>query len=407
MSDRYPGGLIRKTPPTITPPVDGEGGSAPGIWTLEQASYYQGTGEWPKPVLPRVLYGWGQNSAGQLGTGDLILYSSPIQVNSSTDWASLGAGSTTTGIKTDGSLWIWGYDNWGQTGQNAEDISLSSPTQVGALTNWVQAQCRNIQTGAIKTDGTLWTWGNSSTGRTGHNNTIALSSPVQVGALTDWAYVDLHNVSVGLKVDGTVWCWGTGVFGAMGDNFAINRSSPVQVGSLTTWAVVGNWNSGISAVKTDGTLWSWGNNTDGAIGDDTRINRSSPVQVGALTNWAKVSGGGSRWFAIKTDGTLWANGYNGNVSGGGYLGDNTIIARSSPVQIGSDTDWANVWGGAGFSTLAQKTDGTLWTWGYNASAGQLGNNSLIDTSSPVQLGSETNWIAAANGYMHMVAVRKG
>ena len=67
MTTRYPGGLIRKTPPTITPPVGGEGGSAPGVWTLEQASYYTKQGTWPKPVLPRSLYSWGYNGVGALG----------------------------------------------------------------------------------------------------------------------------------------------------------------------------------------------------------------------------------------------------------------------------------------------------------------------------------------------------
>ena len=72
MSDRYPGGLIRKTPPTITPPVDGEGGSAPGVWTLTQALELNKQNLWPKPVLPKELYSWGSNGNGQLGQKTLV-----------------------------------------------------------------------------------------------------------------------------------------------------------------------------------------------------------------------------------------------------------------------------------------------------------------------------------------------
>jgi hypothetical protein len=85
------------------------------------------------------------------------------------------------------------------------------------------------------------------------------------------------------------------------------------------------------AVKTDGTLWAWGKNTQGELGQNNVIARSSPVQIGALTTWSSVSGPS----AIKNDGTLWAWGSNAS----GQVGDGTVVRRSSPVQIGSSTAW--------------------------------------------------------------------
>ena len=116
-----------------------------------------------------------------------------------------------------------------------------------------------------------------------------LSSPVQIGALTTWSKVVGQGYSCfAIKTDGTLWSWGLNTNGQLGQNDTVNRSSPVQVGALTTWLQTTGSNECI-AQKTDGTLWSWGLNTNGQLGQNDTVNRSSPVQVGAATNWFVVS----------------------------------------------------------------------------------------------------------------------
>jgi len=110
-------------------------------------------------------------------------------------------------------------------------------------------------------------------------------------------------------------------------------------------------------------LYAWGLNAGGRLGDGTVINRSSPVQIGTLTDWYEVSAGGSFSSAIKTDGTLWTWGGNDK----GQLGQNNVIYRSSPVQVGALTNWSRVSAGENHC-LATKTDGTLWAWGVNNEA---------------------------------------
>lgn len=405
MSERYPGGLIRKTPPTVTGPTDGEGGSAPGIWTLEEVAYYEKEGGWPKPVLPRELYGWGDNGDGVLGINvdETSDRSSPVQVGALTTWDQVSSGDDhSVAIKTDGTLWAWGYNFYGSLGDGTV-ISRSSPVQIGSLTTWSQALSANEFTIAVKTDGTLWSWGNNSQGRLGLNDDEPRSSPTQIGSDTNWykigtGYNSTHTLAI--KTDGTLWSWGNGTFGRLGKNSLISRSSPVQIGSLTTWSEISAGDATSAAIKTDGTLWMWGRNGYGAVGNGTNADVSSPVQVGALTNWQKVTVGSSV-HAIKTTGTLWGWGYNVD----GQLGDNTNILRSSPVQIGSLTTWAEAtWSGG-----AIKTDGTLWTWGLN-NRGQLGENTqgaLTYRSSPVQIGSETNWSKITQGTYMFMAVTKG
>ena len=141
-----------------------------------------------------------------------------------------------------------------------------------------------------------------------------------------------------------------------------------------------------AAIKTDGTLWAWGLNTDGQLGLNNIAHRSSPVQVGSLTDWKLVAAGSYFAVAIKTDGTLWSWGRGTAIAplGAGALGLGNTAHRSSPVQVGSLTDWKQVSAGA-YHTRAIKTDGTLWTWGDNTS-GQLGLGNTIHRSSPVQVG---------------------
>ena len=96
---------------------------------------------------------------------------------------------------------------------------------------------------AIKTDGTLWAWGEGSDGQLGFGNTSNTSSPAQVGALTTWSQVKGGRKSTyAIKTDGTLWAWGAGSDGALGHNNTTNLSSPVQVGSLTTWGKIGSSN---------------------------------------------------------------------------------------------------------------------------------------------------------------------
>ena len=390
MSDRYPGGLIRKTPPTITPPVDGEGGSAPGIWTLEQASYYQGTGEWPKPVLPRELYSAGKGFFGILGTDNTANSSSPVQIGSETIWDAISANyDTAMATKTNGELYYWGSGSNGRSGTGVESPDpVSSPVQIGALTNWSTMTVLPETVVAVKTDGTLWSWGGNSYGEQGRNNTVNSSSPSAVGSLTDWSVVDsgIGGAVVALKTDSTIWTWGRDQFGVLGQNtLNINKSSPTQVGAGTDWYKIASGGYHMGAIKTDGTLWLWGSNDQGQLGQNNVVYVSSPVQVGALTTWASLTCGQAITMAVKTDGTLWAWGRNG----GGSLGINNTIPRSSPVQVGSQTNWKTPSVGR-YSSIVTKTDGTMWSWGANFQ-GELGRTNLAYSSSPIQVGSETNW----------------
>jgi alpha-tubulin suppressor-like RCC1 family protein len=339
------------------------------------------------------LWTWGSGNGGRLGDNSIINRSSPVQtVSGGTNWKQVSGGGAYAGaIKTDGTLWMWGNGLRGRLGTN-DQICRSSPVQtVSGGTNWKQVDVGVAYAGAIKTDGTLWSMGCNSFGRLGDNSNINRSSPVQtISGGTNWKQVSAGATAAGaIKTDGTLWVWGTGLRGRLGTNNIIDRSSPVQtVSGGTNWNQVSAGGSHIAAIKTDGTLWTWGCNSGGRLGDNTIIERSSPVQtVSGGTNWKQVSVGDAHTGAIKTDGTLWTWGCNSF----GRLGANNQISRSSPVQtVSGGTNWKQVNVGVAHSG-AIKTDGTLWMWGI-ASTGQLGDNSIINRSSPVQtVSGGTNW----------------
>ena len=151
----------------------------------------------------------------------------------------------------------------------------------------------------------------------------------------------------------------------------------------------------------DGGLWTCGYNSYGQLGTNNTTNYSSPVTtVAGGTNWKQVSGGYQHTVAIKTDGTLWTCGYNKF----GQLGTNDTTSYSSPVTtVGGGTNWKQVAGGY-YHTVAIKTDGTLWTWGYN-NYGTLGTNDTTYYSSPVTtVGGGTNWKQVSCGSFHTVAI---
>ena len=360
------------------------------------------------------LFTWGNNENGSgLGLNDNNDRSSPTQVGSYAKWqAPVRMGRYSAAMtKADGTLWTWGRDYKGNLGQNTDQANsgLSSPTQVGSDTNW-SSNCAgmfNYTWITTKTDGTLWSWGNNPSGVLGNNEggptAPTLSSPTQIGTDTTWgtantsicAGYSVHNI----KTDGTLWAWGYSAGGSLGLGNNTQRSSPTQVGTATTWDKIRTGGSGqsVGGIKTDGTLWSWGYGTQGQLGQNSTSSTSDPTAVGTDTTWEDVAFSyEGHAIGLKTDGTLWTWGNNNN----GRLGLNqaTSVKYSSPIQVGTDTNWSKIAGGHE-GGAATKTDGTLWIWGDNE-YGELGQNApeASALSSPTQIPG-TSWteVLGVNG----------
>ena len=359
-------------------------------------------------VKPNVyeLWTWGQNTYGKLGVNNETTYSSPIQIPGTTWGPNVVSGSNNgMATKTDGTLWSWGYNAHGELGINNR-TKYSSPVQVPGTT-W-SSNRRTLSSGAystnmaVKTDGTLWSWGRNDKGELGVNDVAKRSSPVQIPGTT-WSECSSGSFySMAIKTDNTLWAWGKNFQGNLGQNSRTYYSSPVQIPG-TTWKDVQCASYHALATKTDGTMWVWGFNYDGTLGQNQAPGNlarvSSPVQISGTT-WNKISTAGGaigqfHGMASNTSGELWMWGNNQY----GPLGDGSQTDRSMPVQIPGNT-WGTSLSIGYLSAAASKTDGTLWTWG-RSNYGQGGHNNTTSYSSPKQVpGTTWEYISSGAGMIH-------
>jgi alpha-tubulin suppressor-like RCC1 family protein len=367
------------------------------------------------------LWVWGRNgSDGPLGTNSIINRIAPVQMNNKTYIDVSGqAGTTLYLIDSDYKLWVCGNNANGQLGTN--DVpNRSSPVQLLASSS-VSLVHGSRSTGLFMTiDGVLWGCGGNGASAAGSygalltGDTIARSSPVIVTSDTSWKLIKTGwngENAAGIKNDDTLWVWGGNNNGQLGQNDRVERNSPVQIPG--SWINIAWGYRGAMALRSDYTVWAWGQSIAGNYTYNygaTTFNRSSPVQlsVNGQFSFTQIDASYQTTAFVLTDGTLWMCGQNNQ----GGLGDNSILARSSPVQVGAGTlsplttllaneatnpvsisvqlgtnNWSKVADGRDFM-LATRTNETLWAWGLNTS-GQLGNNDGISRSSPVQISSPT------------------
>lgn len=305
----------------------------------------------------------------------------------------------TFGIKSDGTLWVWGAGAHTFTDHTSADSN--APIQVGTDSNWSTITSGYFHTLLQKTDGTLWGLGQNSSGELGNDSLYFQDTALQIGTDATWTQIsagkDSHTLAV--KSDGSLWSWGNNQHAQLGDGTTTNRPVPTRIGTDNNWAQVSAGGYHSIAVKTDGTLWTWGENSSAQLGDGTTNDKMAPTQVGTLTTWAKVAAGENYSLAIKTDGTLWSWGLNTF----GQLGDGTFASKAAPVQITTFNDWSKITANHSHC-LAIRANQTLWAWG-RGNYGQLGQGNNYYSSLPLQIGTETTWNQIAEGYDHSVGLQ--
>lgn len=208
-----------------------------------------------------------------------------------------------------------------------------------------------------------------------------------------------HTIT--LKSDGSIWGWGESSNGQLNTNNGnTTEPLPIQVGTATDWLKVENSGGSTFAIKNNGTLWGCGSNQFGSLG----VNSSSQLfttfqQITAATNWVKVAPSNFFTIALKADGTIWAWGQNNNFQ----LGNSPATAQQlSPIQVGSATDWIDIGTSFGDTSFAIKADGTIWGWGANTSYLLYFGSSVTTVPSPTQVNAYTNWNKISVGSAHIL-----
>jgi alpha-tubulin suppressor-like RCC1 family protein len=298
--------------------------------------------------------------------------------------------------KSDGSVWSWGTTGNGLRGVGSDPVTPALPTRAKnsdgtSFVGVVDVSAGYSHTMAVKGDGTVWGWGwgYNNCGVIGDGSLALRASPVQPKDAAGVPFTSAVQVSAGLhytlalKSNGSVWAWGCGSYGRLGDGAAVSRLNPVAVvapggGAFNGVAKVAAGQNHSLALKTDGTVWAWGRNAYGNLGDGTTVNAAIPVRADitpgvALTGVVGISAGFEHSVAVKSDGTAYAWGYNAS----GQLSDGSTAARSRPTLVkdvaGNALNGIVAVAAGAYYSMFLKSDGTVWASGYN-NLGQLGDN---------------------------------
>jgi YD repeat-containing protein len=354
-----------------------------------------------------TVWNWGINDCilgsgpcGKLGDGTATERDMPVQVHGpgnvgylTSVTAIMGGEHANYAIKSDGTLWAWGGNFVGQLGDGTFTNTVT-PVQVSGLTSVTSLGGRGYHNLAIKSDGTVWAWGWNARGQLGHDTSatpcltpswgVCSNVPVQVVGISNPLTVTGGGFfSLALMPDHTLKAWGANELGELGDGTYTDRPAPVNVNNVLSNVVQvsAGWKHAVALTST-GAVWTWGDNTYGQLGNGvtSTTGMNIPFQVPGLSNVLAVSGGDRFTAILKSDGTVWTWGWNGF----GQLGDGTFTDRSSPVQV---VGLSNVilMAARDYHVLAVKSDGTVWAWGSGKN-GELGNNdNTVDRSSPVRV----------------------
>ncbi|MBI4495208.1 MAG: tandem-95 repeat protein, partial [Chloroflexi bacterium] len=248
-----------------------------------------------------------------------------------------------------------------------------TPVQVSGLSGMTAVAAGQEHSLAVKSDGTVWAWGYNWAGQLGDGTTTSRPTPVQVSGLSGMTAVAAgQEHSLAVKSDGTVWAWGDNFNGQLGDGTTTRRFTPVQVSSLSNVVAVAGGSSHSLVRKGDGTVWAWGYNNRGQLGDGTTTSRSVPVQVSGLSNVVAVAAG--QYHSLATAATPPTAADDAYTTGAG-----TTLAIAAPGVLSNDTNAAG-----GTLTAAKVTDpshGTLalssnGSFSYTPATGYVGVDSF-------------------------------
>ena len=344
-----------------------------------------------------TLWQWGATLDASLPPGEGGSWASvtfPARISADHSWKSVAAGlSSNLAIKTDGTLWAWGTNGDGQLGLGDDTgADIYTPVQIGTDSDWKAVATGGRHSLGLKTDGTLWAWGYGWHGQLGIGGQDTLYAPVQVGYDGDWSAISAGgNHSIAIKSNGTLWAWGNGGSGQLGYGDGEDHFFPVQIGAADDWTAISAGYNHTVALKSIGELWAWGANFQGQLGDGSGIDQYAPLRIETTTDWAAISAGDGYTMALKANGTLWAWGWNGY----GQLGDGTTYDKNVPEQIGDWNTWSAAVAGV-YHAMSLKSDGTLWTWGRNE-YGQLGDGTTQNRTVPHFAFSVSDAIVINNG----------
>lgn len=331
-------------------------------------------------------WGWGYNDFGNLGTNDKTSRRTPVSIlGSNKTFCSISAGDMhALGLDNHGRVWSWGDNIYGNLGNNTIISKLTPVSILGNNKTFCSIAASFYQSMGIDNSGQVWGWGYNGYGQLGDNSKINKCTPVSIlGAKKTFCKISVgFGFSLGLDKNGRVWSWGDNYYGELGNNATISRLTPVSIlGTNKTFCSIAAGDGQSLGLDKYGQVWSWGRNADGELGINSATYKSTPVSIlGSKKTFCSIAAGYSYSMGIDKNGLVWSWGYNSH----GILGDNTTIARCTPVSIlGIRKTFCSISVGS-YLSLGIDINGQAWAWGENY-YGELGDNTTIDRHTPVMI----------------------
>jgi alpha-tubulin suppressor-like RCC1 family protein len=365
-----------------------------------------------------VASAWGDNEYGNLGDGTLTQRLAAVGVGSLTNVSQVAAGQVhSLAVTSDGSVWSWGRNTFGQLGTGAAGLSKSPQPVPGVGGTITQVAAGWTHSLAVGSDGTVWAWGDNRDGELGDGNTNQSDTAVRIPGLSDVTQIAAGDGwSLALRSDGTVWAWGNNEYNELGAQVpdeSDNSDVPVQVAGLsgiTQIAAGGSFGMAVQTTVRLGflrhSLWTWGQNSWGQIGNGQLTDLFSPggvvnpYQVTGIPAPAAIAAGAYSAMMVGTDGSVWGWGQDlfGNLgvgSGNGiiYSPTQTLNPGSGIIQLAAGYDYV----------LGLRSDGTVVAWGDNSN-GQLGDGTTATSVTPVQVPGLSGVSQVSAGYDYGLAV---
>lgn len=329
------------------------------------------------------VFAWGSNGHGQLGDGSTTERITPVEISvPGKTFLAISAGEAhSLALSSDGSVFAWGYNYFGQVG-DASTTDRNAPVEIsvpGKTISEISAGYRHSL--ALADDGSVYAWGQNSKGQLGDGTQVHKNVPVEVSAVgktfSTLSAGGYHSMAV--ATDDSLWAWGENEDGQLGDGTTTNRKIPVAISvadETVSTISAGGYHS--LATTSDGSLNAWGYNGSGQLADGTKTNRNSPHEVlVAGKTFSAVVAGGENSMGVANDGSVYVWGANRY----GQLG--LPFSSEIPIEVGGGKSFSQMSAG-GFFSLALDSDGSIYTWGDN-SLGQLGDGTNIDRNTPVEV----------------------
>jgi len=344
-----------------------------------------------------VMAGWGHGLLGDGGSGRSLYGDIKPVGNNVVQVAGVWYRHHLT-LRSDGTVWAWGQNGSGQLGDGTT-TGEGTPVQVTGLTGVSQVAAGYFHSLALKSDGTVWAWGNNNHGQLGNGTSVGSLVPVQVPRLDHVTQISAgYGFSLALRSDGTVWAWGWNDKAQLGAFSTPFSETPVQVEGLSHATGISAGFEHAVATATDGTsvltsVWAWGGNEYGQLGDGTLTSHGAKRVTGLPVYIAGISAGDAFTTVLSGDGAVWAWGYDTSGQLGNAPSSSPVTRPVNTIGLGSGIIQLSA-GGA--HVLALKSNGTVLAWGNNQFS-QLGIGSQASVTGPVQVTGLTSATQVAAG----------